>query len=286
MDQQPHKLNEEAINFYCRDNMLKELLASMLRAKVRCMTMNQLCDELESILECEFYEELLVGIRERELTNADAEQLAKVLDKLVAASETLPRRERDIVLRATKRVACLLPSQLALRIGAPFLNYKVKVGRDIAYATYRSVGVPAEHAQNLFDRFQSTGDQELLILLAYSSEAVLALDGLDLVSSIEDNYWRARVVGVYLEGDRARARTASSDFPTAFVLAVALSRDESWFSKLDGLLHKNLDNLEFLRLYAYALGRLGRGDALRELEVIADSLVSKHAAESEGREEE
>lgn len=120
-------------------------------------------------------------------------------------------------------------------------------------------------APRVVQQFRQTGDEEWLELIARAPAAVAVVDARFLLESLSDSYWRGRVLEALLQTDRALAYSLAPRFPREFAHAVGRANDSEAADLLEALLAANAQNIDFLALYAYALGRLGRREELDRL---------------------
>lgn len=269
----------EALNFV-EEHKAMGLLGAIALAEYRCLPTNQLASRLARVWELEDADILLRQLRERTLEDADVRVLVDVVGTLSIDLEELSTRERRACLRAIKRIVKLLPPDEATQIAGRFLDHRWKLGREIAYEGYKVGSLPQDRVGAILDHYTASGDQGLLELVARQRSEVPTAVAEILLDELEEPYWRGRVMAAVLEVDCARARILSTRFPREYAHAVGRLRARAELAHLVQLFSENGRNFDFLHLYAYALGKLGRVNELLELRGHVKSMLAAPVANS------
>jgi hypothetical protein len=158
-----------------------------------------------------------------------------------------------------------MPAEIAGPIVEPWLEHKRKFRREIAYQVLRRCGITSEIGVRLVAIFQQTRDQECLRLLARNPTALLAAAPEIVVKLLDEEYWRMRVVQSLLAISIDRGAVLSASYPREFIWAAGRQRDPALLPAMRKLLADRQDDLDFVSLYAWALGQIGARDDLLQL---------------------
>jgi hypothetical protein len=224
-------------------------------AEVRCLGWVEIRPKLRTIFLDEGAEELIFRLGEIALTDDEANELAGEVEALSREVELLPSRERSRADRKLLRVARALPKRMLYLHALEDLGHSRKLRRLGAYRALRDVGVSAEIAPFLITRFEETGDLEVLTLIARCPEAVCAVDVTYLLTHLDEDYWRARVIEGLLRKQDDRAKKTLDAFPREFAHAVGRCRETNWIPVLRAMI--SAEDVVVLGTITWALGVLG-----------------------------
>ena len=177
----------------------------------------------------------------------------------------MPSKDRQRIDKLIARLARLLPETTAVEFAKTSLQHRRKSRREVTYSVFRRVGVPSELAAYLLARHRETGDAMLLQLATRNPVALSDDDAVYLLGKLEEHYWRMRVIHSLLDTDPARALRFAGDYPREFVHAVGRSKNADMLGKLLSLHEHHKQDLDFVDLFAWALGKLGQRDLLEQL---------------------
>jgi hypothetical protein len=91
---------------------------------------------------------------------------------------------------------------------------------------------------------------------------VAAVDAVNLLALIEDDYWRMRIIEALLKTGEATGISFGSLYPYEFAWAVGRNKDTVLLPVLASLFDNHSNDLDFLSIYVWALGQLGAQDHL------------------------
>jgi hypothetical protein len=183
--------------------------------------------------------------------------LAESVRRLAHAAEDLPGSARSKALSAVRQILARMPMHIAGPIVEPWLTYKYKFRREIAYRIFRGTGVAAEVGPRLLAAFHRNGDQECLQLIVRSPAAVAAVDAADILALIEDDYWRMRIIEPLLKTKEFAGVSFSLFYPYEFAWAVGRNKDTALLPILASLFDSHSNDLDFSSMYVWAFGQLG-----------------------------
>lgn len=245
---------------------LGELDRTIQYAHLRCLSPDEIIDRIAKLDEGDDANDYVHRLSEMELADSELERLVDAMDSLAQRSENAFSKLKGKLDRTLLRLVRLLPSDLANRFAMPFVDHPRKARRQWAYSALRKKQISQAIAVKLLKVFHETGDQEALHLIARNPEHVPEIGADVLLENLDDEYWRARVVEALLLHDRQSALSLSRQYPFEFAHAAGRVEDTSLLGSLCELLDDNRDSLEFLSIYAYALGKLRGKDQLESLE--------------------
>lgn len=245
---------------------LDELARTIQYARIRCLSVNEITDRISKLDEGDDANDYVHRLSEMQLTDSEMEQLVDVMHALAHRSESAHSKLKARLDRTLLRLVRLLPSDHANRFAEPFVNHRRKARRQWAYSALREKQISQSIAVKLLKVFHETGDQEALQLIARNAERVPEIGADVLLENLEDEYWRARVLEALLIHDRQIALALADRYPFEFAHAAGRVEDTTLLSPLCDLFECNQHDVEFLSIYAYALGKLKGQDQLRTLE--------------------
>ena len=250
---------------------LAELNRTIQYAYIRCLSVSEIVDRISELIEETDENVYIQRLAEIDLTESDFHSLIDAMNRLAMRSENSPSRLKGKIDHALLRLVRLLPSDIANDFAEPYVNHPRKARRKWAYSALRGKQISQTIAAKLVKVFHETADQEVLLLIARNPERVPEVGAEFLLKNIEEEYWRARVVEAMLIHDRSAGLSLSDHYPFEFAHSVGRVGDKSLIGPLCDLFEANSDNLEFLSIYAYALGKLGAKAELKALEQFIES---------------
>jgi hypothetical protein len=177
-----------------RELDLQQLARTLSLAAIRCLSWEEIRPRLRSVWNDPQSEELILRVQEKDLSEQQGKELREEIKYLSAIAEQLHSRDRYTVDRRLMRLARALPQTELYEYALADLNHSRKLRRVGAYKILREVGVSRELAPRLVERYRETEDQDLLTLIARSPEAIQAVDVDWLLSELDKQYWRMRVI--------------------------------------------------------------------------------------------
>ena len=262
----PAKLadNPELIALH-RKMLMEEIDRTLSLAEVRSQPFDELLNSIERLPDISNSAEVVFRVCEYEPSRNQAYSLAESVRRLAEIVDGLPSRRKPTYDRAIRRILSRLPAEAAWPVADPWLEHKRKFRRETAYAILRKTGIDEKAGSRLLEVFESTGDQTALELIARNPSATRALDVKQVLPLFEDEYWRMRLVEAILVDDETRALTLAADFPREFTHAVGRQKQKRLVPKLRDLLALQSENLDYLSIYAWALGQVGALDEIGRL---------------------
>src|SRR6266849_4967302 len=244
---------------------LNELERTIEYARLRCLSPIEIIRKISDIDQKNDRVDYVARLQELELNESELSLLERAMTVLARRSEKAPSTLKKRLDRVVLRLVRMLPSELATHFAEPYVAHRHKARRIWAYSALRSKRIPQGMAENLVTVFRRTGDQEALELIARNPERVPDGDPEFLLANIEERYWRGRVIEALLIHQRSAALTFASRYPFEFAHAAGRTGDKALVAPLRELLRANSDDLEFLSIYAYALGKIGAKGELQSL---------------------
>jgi hypothetical protein len=135
----------------------------------------------------------------------------------------------------------------------------------MAYKILRRTQIPVTLLNDLFVLYETTGDEQLLHLIARNRHLVAAANERYLLAEIITPYWQMRVIEALLVDAPSRAIALASEYPARFVYAVGRLEAAEHLPLLRQLFADNRADTRFLGIYAWSLGKVGDGPALSEI---------------------
>jgi|ETN07SMinimDraft_1059922.scaffolds.fasta_scaffold00208_2 hypothetical protein len=255
--------DESNIESFKTEIFLDKLGRTVRYAKLRCLSPTEIFDRIAGLDLDPEVTDYVYRISELRLTGSNLEHLLGAMKNLANRSESSSSKVRAKIDRILLRLVRLLPTDIGNNFAEPFVDHRLKSRRRRAYSSLRQKPISKIIAVKLANVFKQHGDQDALKLIARNPKRVTDVGGEFLLANINEEYWRARVVEALLDYDRPTALLIAKRYPFEFAHAVGRSGDDSLVSYLTDLFPANQDDMEFISIYAFALGKLG---AIAELE--------------------
>jgi hypothetical protein len=255
--------DESNIESFKTEIFLDKLGRTVRYAKLRCLSPTEIFDRIAGLDLDPEVTDYVYRISELRLTGSNLEHLLGAMKNLANRSESSSSKVRAKIDRILLRLVRLLPTDIGNNFAEPFVDHRLKSRRRWAYSSLRQKPISKIIAVKLANVFKQHGDQDALKLIARNPKRVTDVGGEFLLANINEEYWRARVVEALLDYDRPTALLIAKRYPFEFAHAVGRSGDDSLVSYLTDLFPANQDDMEFISIYAFALGKLG---AIAELE--------------------
>lgn len=255
--------HESNIERFKTEMSLAKLGRTIQYANLRCLSTAQIFDRITGLDLDPHVTDYVHRISELELTGSELEHLLGAMKILANRSENSPSKVKAKIDRMLLRLVRLLPTDFGNNFAEPFVDHRLKSRRKWAYFSLRQKPISKTIAVKLANVFKQRGDQDALKLIARNPNRVTDVGGEFLLANIDEEYWRARVVEGLLNHDRPTALLLAERYPFEFAHAAGRCGDNTLVSRLTELFPANQDNLEFISIYAFALGKLG---AIAELE--------------------
>jgi hypothetical protein len=250
---------------------LSELDRTIQYAFLRCLSPIQLIDRISTLDTSDDSTDYVYRLSQSQLARAELKLLLGAMTALAERSEFAPSKLKAKLDRTLLRLVRLLPSARAGQFAKPFVSHPRKARRQWAYSALRDKKISKVIAKQLFTVYDSTGDQEALQLIARNPRRIMDVGPEALLTNLDEEYWRARVVESVIVYDRNLAHSLSRQYPFECAHAIGRLEDKSLLAMLCALFQENQNSLEFLSIYAFALGKLQANDKLKELECYVSS---------------
>ncbi len=271
---------EELYPNYTRAFELHELGMTLSLAETRCLSWPEIRPRLRSIWQDPQGEQLILRVQEMSLSEEESVELCDEIRHLSVIADQLHGRDRSTVDRRVLRLARCLPPSLLHELAMSELEHHRKLRRVGAYKALRDVGVTADIAPQLTVRYRETHDQELLTLIARWPDAVRAVDVEWLVTELDEQYWRTRVIEALIRTGDQRANRFVLSHPHEFVHAVGRAHAMEYSNTILDLVTLHPQNVDLLSITAWTFGILGNREGL----VLVRELFEKEPASLPRRE--
>ncbi|MDO3432572.1 hypothetical protein QWJ46_07725 [Rhizobium sp. CBN3] len=255
-----------------RQFLVEEIDRTLSLAEVRSLPFDELLTGIECLPNIDNSSEIIFRACEYEPSLNQAYSLAESVRRLADSVEELPSRLKPTYDRAIRRILSRLPAEVAWPVCSPWLEHKRKFRRETAYLVLRKTGVDETAGARLLGVFQSTGDQMALELIARNPLATRNVNIETILPLFDDEYWRMRLVEAVLMDDETKSVMLATKYPREFTHAVGRQKQKSMLPKLNSLFDLQSENLEFLSIYAWALGQIGAMEEIRKLRVHIERL--------------
>lgn len=243
---------------------LEDVPKTLARARVRCMTNEQLLSRLSCLHEDELATEVINELEQRSLTPVHCETLAASIAKLAldvpdgSARATLDRR-------LGRLTACVPDDQARRRLAATFIQHRRKSRRMAGYRAVRRSTLDAELAALLWAAYTRFRDNEACEMICRSNDAVLFVPPLDLLSTDVDPYWHGRVVESLLINRPDEALSLRHQYKREFLHALGRRGDARYLAEAEEVALGSWPDPELLGLYVWLLGKLRDSPRLERL---------------------
>lgn len=261
-----------AIKYRSRLNDIKRVLTL---AEIRCLSHSELISRIPVIWEDPNREELIWRLSEITLSSDEQEVLLSHLKDLSNFGDKLGSRDKAHVDRIVGRLGRLLPRNLAAELATSLLCSKRKGRREVAYTLLGRVKLNKQFGELLLQCFREHRDQRLLQIIVKSEEIVPKLDAEFLLQNLEEHYWRARVLEALIQHDVECAVNLATSYPREFVHAVGRCKAVLLSGVVHNLSKKYQDDLEFVSLYVWALGKIGGFRELKRMRKLIECKLSE-----------
>jgi hypothetical protein len=248
------------------EHKLIEVRRAIRYGRARCLSAKEVIDKICALDIEDDSVDYIKRLQELSLTDDDFQYLVNGLNGLATRSEKANSKLKIRIDRTILRCVRLLPSELAARFAEPYIKHRRKARREWAYAALREKHISESAAAELREVFCETGDENALRLIARNPERVTAVGADFLMSNVTERYWRARIMQALITHDRPKALVLSQQYPFEFAHAAGRSGDRSTLNSLRALFDANSHDVEYLSIYAYALGKLSCPEELESLE--------------------
>lgn len=256
-------------------SLLGNIKRVLALAEIRCLSPSELLSRVTTIWEDPNSEEIIWCLSEIKLSNNELEALFNQIKLLSDVGDKLSSREKAHVDRIVRRLGKLLPGNLSAKLAISFLSSKRKARREAGYALLSKIELNKKLGKLLLNYFCENWDQQLLQIIAKNEEIVLELDAKFLLQYLEEHYWRVRVLQALVRHDVGRAIDLATSYPHEFVHAVGRCKAVALAGVLHDLGDKFQDDLEFVSLYIWALGKIGDRHELGRMRATIEQKPSK-----------
>jgi|SRR6266403_950180 len=253
---------------YSNQIELNQLRRTIRYAGLRCLSPAEMISKILDTTDEDDRSAYISRLLELSLNKPELDLLQGAMTTLVRQSEKAPSGLKRRLDRAVLRLVRMLPSRLATTFAGPYIGHRQKTRREWAYSALRTKRIPRRMARELVRVFRRTGDQEALELIARNPKHVPEVDPEFLLMNIKERYWRGRAMEALLVHKPFVALALAGRYPFEFAHAVGRTGDKAFRDPLCDLLQTNFGDLEFLSIYAYALGKIGASEKLESLKTL------------------
>ncbi|MEQ9243729.1 hypothetical protein [Roseovarius indicus] len=255
-----------------RKMLLDDINRTISLSEARCLSFDTLLERVERLWEDPQASEIVYHLCEMSLSTNQEYALAESARRLADSAEYLPSSQKQRCDRAIKRILSRMQAKVAAPIAEQWLQHKRKFRREISYNILRKCGLTASSGPRLLDVFHATHDQQALELIARFPVAAGNIDIPTIIDQVDEEYWRMRMVQAALESDKEKALKLAELFPREFTNAAGRLKDTTLMPKLRELLIEHAEDLDFLSVYAWALGQFKASGDLKELKIHIDTI--------------
>ena len=264
------EMGEAAFQSCLFEFRMPELVKTLRRAYVRCMSVDELLSavsELEARADAGLIVDRLLEI-ESQLKPEQRHALASTLTSFASRVDQSPSAQKGRLEGCLRRLMRLLDSHACAEMAGACLDHPRRARRKMAIDVLRHVGVTPELGKRLLELYERYGDEESLVLIARSPKAIAAIDPVVLLSRLQDQYWRARVIQTVIESGlgNVQLEVIAAQYPFEFTHAVGRSRTKELLPILLTLFRDNCGDPDFLSIFAWCLGILGAREHLALVE--------------------
>jgi hypothetical protein len=225
-------------------------------ARVRCMPFSVMLRNLRNIHVFPNAGILVYHLSSMVFSHDEEEQLVPVLRAMAASAEAMPSSDKARMERYLKRLLRQLSAEAAVRVAGDFIEHPRKSRRQLAFDVFARTGITPELTERLVSRYHANKEQECLELLARFPIALSSLTPSFLLRELESEYWRARVIQNLLAQGAHEFQRIPEEYPHEFVHAVGRARSRIHLKTMLKVFPDNSRNLDFLGIFAWALGEL------------------------------
>ena len=244
---------------------LKQLKHTIDYAKFRCISTSELIQGLSEYQVDTFVENYFSRLNELKLTAKDYTLLISSIDKLINKYTNLTTKDKIKFENFIRRLIVYLPSHLTHKYFDIFINSTRKTGRKIAYKSICNNLLTKTQINLLFELYLDKKEEEALKAIVYSSVRLELENIIPILKKTDEEYWKARLIENLIINQQEEVSKIYTIYPFEFVHAVGRIGNKKYTSMIKELFEKNKNDLEFLSIYAYTLGKLGAKNGLDNL---------------------
>lgn len=245
--------------------VLQQLEQTIEYAKFRCMPTSELIQKLSEYEAGDFTYNYFGRLNEIELSNDDYSLLIYSVDKLISKYKNLPTKDKTKFENFIRRLIVYLPSHLTHKYFDIFINSTRKTGRKIAYTSICNNLLTKTQINLLFELYLDKKEEEALKAIVYSSVRLELENIIPILEKTDEEYWKARLIENLIINQQEEVSKIYTMYPFEFVHAVGRIGNKKYISMIKELFEKNKNDLEFLSIYAYTLGKLSAKNELDNL---------------------
>ena len=190
------------------------------------------------------------------------------MKELDARASAVSSRERAKIDRTISRVRNALSTADQRQHARGDLSHSRKLRRVRAYRTLCRVGVGADLHDEMVERFEATGDERFLELIARDMDAVAITDVTWLLAELSDEYWRMRVIEYLIRQEPFEAYRLAEDHPFEVIYAIGRACVQSLAELVGEVAELYPANPKIAGIAAWAFGRLGERARLDHLYIV------------------
>jgi hypothetical protein len=244
---------------------LQELEQTIEYAKFRCLPTSKLIEELSNYQIDTFVENYFYRLNELKLTDKDYYLLINSIDKLIDKHINVTTKDKIKFENFIRRLVVYLPSHLRHKYFDIFINSTRKSGRKIAYKSICKDLLTKNQINLLLELCLKKREEEALKSIIYSSVRLELENIIPILEKTDEEYWKARLIENLIINQQEEVSKIYTMYPFEFVHAVGRISNKKYISMIKELFEKNKNDLEFLSIYAYTLGKLSAKNEIDNL---------------------
>lgn len=244
---------------------IQQLEHTIEYAKFRCMPTYKLIQKLSEYKVGDFVDHYFGRLNEIKLSDNDYRLLINSIDTLISKYKNLSTKDKIKFENFIRRLIVYLPSNLTHQYFDIFINSTRKTGRKIAYKSICSELLTKSQINFLLEIYLKKREEEALKVIIYST-VILDLEVvISILEKTDNEYWKARLIENLITNQQKEISKIYLIYPFEFVHAVGRIGNTKYLNMIKELFEKNKNDLEFLSIYAYTLGKIGAEKDLEEL---------------------
>ena len=247
-------------------------------AKFRCMSFDQLLDNLYDLISSGESPAAIYAISEIDRTREQNQALALSLQALFRKVDCTKGVNKERLDRQIGRLLRILPTDLSQPIALNCISHSRKSRRTAGLRCLDLNTLDDETSRYLVDCFDRTSDNRIAKSLLKHPLQLRTIEPTRLIAVFEsDQYWQMRVVEATLRADQSIGLSFADTHPAAFVWAAGRLGEAQFLPTITHCFDVTNDKLSLIGIVAWAYGKLGAISELRNLRDVLDELEATHS---------
>jgi hypothetical protein len=246
--------------------LLFDLARTIEYAQVRCLTKPELIEELSKYQPGDFLDPYLVRLSELELNEIEINELVAAIDSILNDYENYSAKDKGKVESFVARLLDHLPDEHTAKYFDRFINSTRQSGRKIAYRSCINRALSFAESTKLLSAYNMKGELGALKVIITNSQYLSLKQIKNIMGSVEDKYWKARLIEMALKNEIGTSLDFRDEFPFELTHAIGRLSNAKYEDDLRYMFEANKEDIEFLSIYAYALGKICDKTSLKILE--------------------